>query len=88
MYNVLQMFDLLAELSSQSFLYFMLYLITNVMVVLSSSGLEFLLVKYTSTYENSELKVLKNKKLLGGISSNWPNNLINKNVYKTLKLRQ
>ena len=42
-----------------------------------SSGLEFSSVKCTSIYENSELRVFKNIfKLLGEISSNWPNDLL------------
>ena len=45
------------------------------MFILSSifSGLEFWSVNHTSIYENFELKVLKNIKFLGEISSNWPN---------------
>ena len=41
------------------------------MFVLSSvsGGLEFRLLNHTSIYENSELKVLKNIKLLGEISN-------------------
>ena len=43
----------------------------KVMLVLSSisSGSEFSSVKHTSIYENSELKDLKNTKLLGEISN-------------------
>ena len=36
-------------------------------------------------YENSELKVFKNFKFLGEISSNLPNDLLGKNIYRTLK---
>ena len=50
------------------------------MFILSSfsSGLEFWSVNNTWIYENSELKVYI-------ISNNWPNDLLGKNVYKTLK---
>ena len=52
-----------------------------VMLILSSisSGLEFWSVCHTSMYENSELKVLKNKKKLGETLNNWPNNLLGTN---------
>ena len=49
-----------------------------------SSGLEFWSVNQTSIYENSELKVLKIY-IFGEISSNWPNDLLGANVYKTLE---
>ena len=39
----------------------------------TSSRVEFWSVDYTSIYENSELKIFKNIKLLGEISNNWPN---------------
>ena len=57
------------------------------MFILSSvySGLQFWSVNYTSIYENSELNVLKNITYLGEISSNWPNDLLGINVYKTLE---
>ena len=45
-----------------------------------SSGLEFWSVNHTSVYENSLLNVFKNIKLLGEISSNWPNDLVGVNV--------
>ena len=50
------------------------------MLILSSfsSDLEFWSVNNTWMYENSELKAYI-------ISNNWPNNLLGKNVYKTLK---
>ena len=48
-------------------------------------GLEFLSVNHTSIYENSELKVFKNIKYFGEISSNLPNGLLGTNVYKTLE---
>ena len=58
------------------------------MFILSSisSNLEFWSVNYTSTYENSELKVFKNKNFSSEISNNWPNDLFGINVYKTLEL--
>ena len=57
------------------------------MFILSSisSGLEFWSVNQTSIYENFELKVLKNMKFFGEISSNWRNYLLGANVYKTLE---
>ena len=57
------------------------------MFILSSiSGdLEFWSVNHTSIYENSELKVFKNIKFVGEISSNLLNNLLVTNVYKTLE---
>ena len=35
-----------------------------------SSGLEFWSVKHASKYENSELKLFKNKNILGEVSNN------------------
>ena len=57
------------------------------MFILSSlsSGLEFWSLNHTSMYENSDSKVFKNIKFLGEISSNWPNDLLKTNVYKTLE---
>ena len=57
------------------------------MLILSfiSRGLEFWSVNYTSIYENSELKVFKNIKFFGEISSNRPNYLLETNVSKTLE---
>ena len=49
-----------------------------------SNGLEYWLVNHTSIYENFELKVFKNIKFFGEISSNWPNDLLGTSVYKTL----
>ena len=50
-------------------------------------GLEFWSVKHTSIYQNSDLKVYKIIKFLGEkISNNWLNNLLGKNVYKTLEV--
>ena len=40
---------------------------------------------YTSIYENSELKVLKNIKVFSEISRNWPNDLLGANIYKALE---
>ena len=47
------------------------------MFILSSisSGLELWSVSHSSIYKNSELKVFKNIKVFGEISSNWPNDL-------------
>ena len=47
-----------------------------------SRGLEFWSVNHTSIYENSESKV-KNCKIFGW-NNNWPNDLLRKNVYRTL----
>ena len=60
---------------------------TEVVLALSSipSGLQFWSVNPTSIYENSELKTFKNIKLLGEISNNWPNDLLQTNVYKALE---
>ena len=57
------------------------------MLILSSisSGLEIWSVNHTPIYEKSELKVFKIVKLLGEISSNWPNDLLGTIVYKTLE---
>ena len=52
-----------------------------------SRGLEFWSVNLTSIYENSELNVFKNIKFLGEILNNWPNDLLETNVYKTSKFR-
>ena len=59
-------------------LYLTLSLITKVVSVSSSisSSLEFWSVNHTSIYKNSGL---------WGISSNWPNDLLVINVYKTLE---
>ena len=55
------------------------------MFILSSisSGLKFWSVNHNSVNENSELRVFKNIKVLGKISSNLPNDLLRTNVYKT-----
>ena len=50
-----------------------------------SSSLEFWSVIHTSIYENSELKVVKNIKSFGEISSNWPNDLLETNANKALE---
>ena len=44
-----------------------------------SSGLEFWSVNHTSIYENSELNVLENIKVIREIPINWPNNLLGTN---------
>ena len=49
-----------------------------------SNVLEFWSVNHTSVYENSELNVFNNIKFLGEILSNWPNNLLGINIFKTL----
>ena len=36
-------------------------------------------------FENSELKIFKNKKVSDEISNNWLNDLLGINIYKTLK---
>ena len=54
-------------------------------VFIWSCGLEFWLVHHTSIYESLELNVYENIKSLGEISSNWPNNSLGKNEYKTLE---
>ena len=57
------------------------------MFILSSisSRLDFWSVNHTSTYENSESNVCKNIKYFGEISSNWPNDLLGRNIYKTIE---
>ena len=52
------------------------------MFILSSisRGLEFFLV-----YKNYESKFFKNKKCLGEISNNSPNDLLEANVYETFE---
>ena len=57
------------------------------MFILSSISrrLEFWSISHTSIYENSESNVFKNIEFLEEISSNWPNNLLGINVYKSLK---
>ena len=50
-----------------------------------SSGLEFLSVNHTSICENSESNVCKNIKYSGEIFNNWPSDLLETNVYKTLE---
>ena len=42
-------------------------------------------VNHTSVYEDSELKLFENIEFLGEISSNWPNDLLGTNEYKTLE---
>ena len=57
------------------------------MFILSSisRGLEFRLVNHNSIYGNSEQSAFKNKHFLGEISSNWLNDLLGTNVYKTVE---
>ena len=57
------------------------------MFILSSipRGLEFWSVNHTTIYENSESKVFKNMKFLGDTSNNWPDYLLETNVYKNLE---
>ena len=50
-----------------------------------SRGLEVWSVNHTSIYENSESNVFENIKFLGEIPNNWPNALLETNVYKTLE---
>ena len=52
-----------------------------------SRGLEFLSINHTSVYKNFESKVFKNKKFVGEISSNWPNDFLEIDVYKILESR-
>ena len=52
-----------------------------------SRGSEFWSVNQSSIYENSESTVFKNTKILGKISNNWPNDLLERNVYRTLECR-
>ena len=54
------------------------------MFILSSiySRLEFWSVNHTSIYDISESNVFKNITFLGAISNNWPNDLLEINVYK------
>ena len=49
-----------------------------------SSGLEFWSVNHISIHENFKSNVFKNRKFFGGISNNWPNDLLKTNVYKTV----
>ena len=55
------------------------------MFVLSSisSGLKLWSVNHTSIYENFDSKVFQNLIFLGEISDNWPNDLLETNIYKT-----
>ena len=49
-----------------------------------SNGLELWSVNHTLIYENFDLKAFKNIKFLCEISSNWSNDLLGANLYKTL----
>ena len=55
------------------------------MFILSSisSGLEFWSVHHTSIYENSEIKAFNDINFCGEISNDWPNDLLEINVYHT-----
>ena len=57
------------------------------MFILSSvsSSLEIWSVNHASIYENSELYVFKNIKFLREISRNWPSNILETHVHKTVK---
>ena len=57
------------------------------MFILSSisNGLEFWSINHTSIYESSELKVFRNIIFFSEILNNWPNDLLGRNVYKTLQ---
>ena len=48
-----------------------------------SSGLEFWPINHISMYQNSEINAFKNIKILGEISNNWPNDLLEVTVCKT-----
>ena len=58
------------------------------MFILSSvsNSLESWSRNHTSIYENSELKIFKNMTFVGKISNNWPNDLLETNVHKTLEI--
>ena len=49
-------------------------------------GLEFWSINHTSIYQNSESKFFKNIKDLDEIFNKGPNDLLGKNVHKTLNL--
>ena len=51
----------------------------------ASSCLEFWSVNNSLIYKHSESKVFKNIKILGEMSTNWPSDLLGKNVYKTFE---
>ena len=58
------------------------------MFILSSvsNSLESWSRNHTSIHENSELKIFKNMTFVGKISNNWPNDLLETNVHKTLEI--
>ena len=60
---------------------------TKAIFILSSisNSLEFWSVNHTLICENSEPYVFKNIRFSGETFNNWPNNLLEINVYKTLK---
>ena len=57
------------------------------MFILSSipSGLEFWSVHQTSIYGNSELKCFKDITFLGEKSNNWPEELLETNVFRIVE---
>ena len=61
---------------------------TKVFFILSSicSGLEFWSVNHASICKNSELMIFYKITILGKISSNCQNNLLEINIHKTLEL--
>ena len=69
-----------------NFLFVTLELITKIIFSLSfiSNTLELWSINHISTYENAELQIFENIKLLGKISNNWANYLLETNIYKTL----
>ena len=42
-------------------------------------------MNHNLVYKSSQVNVSKNVKFLGEISSDWPNDLLGTNVYKTLE---
>ena len=61
---------------------------TKVNFILSSVSSRFLFfpVKHTLMYENFEPNTLGKTEFIGEFSNNWPNDLLETNVYKTLNL--
>ena len=50
-----------------------------------SRGSEFWSVHHASIYESSDLKLFLNIKFFGEVSSNWQNDFLGTNFYKTLE---
>ena len=69
------------------YIFYQYYLMKKVIFILSSisSGLKFWAVNHILLYENSELNVFRNMKSVDKISYNWPNDLFQTDVYKTLE---